>query len=411
MVDMTYPVKQRPGPFAKYLMECGVVPQYTMPRAPSQNGVAERRNRTLKDMVRSNAKFIEDVELSGREPLRKVVFEEESVNTLEIPPAQVMEPIQVHEEVTQQPQEPQLQVPLRRSTRERRSTISDDYVVYLQEHEFDMGLEDDPISTKRDSKGNIVRYKVRLVAKGFTQKEDIDYKETFSPVSSNDSFRIIMALVAHYDLELHQMDVKTAFLNGSIDETIYMVQPKNIESNNSKQLVITSFGFKENTVDQCIYLKFSGSKFIILVLFVDDILLASSDIYRDRSRGILGLSQKAYIDKVLSRFGMSNCAPGDTPEAKGDKFSLHQCPKNELEKKDMERYLSNPGMDHWKKAKRVMQYLQRTKDYMLTYRRSSHLEIVGYLDSDFMGCLDNRRSTSGYIFMVAGRAVSWKSVK
>ncbi|WJZ91274.1 hypothetical protein VitviT2T_010362 [Vitis vinifera] len=58
-----------------------------------------------------------------------------------------------------------------------------------------------------------------------------------------------------------------------------------------------------------------------------------------------------------------------------------------------------------------MQYLQRTKDYMLTYRRSSHLEIVGYSDSDFAGCLDNRRSTSGYIFMLAGGAVSWKSVK
>ena len=123
--------------------------------------------------------------------------------------------------------------------------------------------------------------------------------------------------------------------------------------------MITSFGFKENTIDQCIYLKFSESKFIILVLYVDDILLASSDvgetkrflsskfdmkdlgdasfvlgiqIYRDRPRGILRLSQKAYIDKVLSRFGMSNCAPGNTHVAKGEKFSLHQCPKNELEK-------------------------------------------------------------------------------
>ena len=90
---------------------------------------------------------------------------------------------------------------------------------------------------KRDSKDNIVRYKARLVAKGFTQKEDIDYKETFSPVSSKDSFRIIMTLMAHYDLELHQMGVKTAFLNGNIDETIYMVQPENFKSNDSKQLV------------------------------------------------------------------------------------------------------------------------------------------------------------------------------
>ena len=74
--------------------------------------------------------------------------------------------------------------------------------------------------TKRDSKGNTERYKARLVAKGFIQREGIDYNETFSLVSSKDSFRIIMALVAHFDLELHQIDVRTAFLNGEIDKTI-----------------------------------------------------------------------------------------------------------------------------------------------------------------------------------------------
>ena len=64
------------------------------------------------------------------------------------------------------------------------------------------------------------------MAKGFTQKEGIDYKDTFSPVSKKDSLRIIMALVAHFDLELHQMDVKTTFLNGNLDEDIYMEQPE-----------------------------------------------------------------------------------------------------------------------------------------------------------------------------------------
>ena len=72
--------------------------------------------------------------------------------------------------------------------------------------------------TKRDSKGIVERYKGRLVAKGYTQKDGIDYKETFSPVSRKDSLRIVMALVAHFDLELHQMDVKTASLNGYLEE-------------------------------------------------------------------------------------------------------------------------------------------------------------------------------------------------
>ena len=156
--------------------------------------------------------------------------------------------------------------------------------------------------TKKDSKGNVERYKARLIAKGFTQKEGIDFKETFSPISMKDSFIIIMPLVAHFDLELHQIDVKIAFLNGEIKETIYMVQRENFVSGDSKNVVyklkksiysfkqlfhqlyhkfhqvITLFSFEEKAVDECIYHKFSGSKFIFLVLYVDDIVLASSDI-------------------------------------------------------------------------------------------------------------------------------------
>ena len=80
--------------------------------------------------------------------------------------------------------------------------------------------------TKKDSLGNIERYKARLIAKGFTQKEGIDYKEAFSLVTKKDSLRIILALVAHFDFELKQMDVKTTFLNGELEEKVYMKQPK-----------------------------------------------------------------------------------------------------------------------------------------------------------------------------------------
>ncbi|KAI5324142.1 hypothetical protein L3X38_033215 [Prunus dulcis] len=140
--------------------------------------------------------------------------------------------------------------------------------------------------TKRASMGNIERFKARLVAKGFTQKEGIGYKETFSPVSTKDAFRIVMALIAQYDLFLHQMDVKTAFLNGRLDEEIYMVQYEGFIKDGEEHLVcklkksiyglkqasrqwylrfdevVSSQGFMENPVDEYIYLKYSGTNFI-----------------------------------------------------------------------------------------------------------------------------------------------------
>ena len=75
------------------------------------------------------------------------------------------------------------------------------------------------------------------------------------------------------------------------------------------------------------------------------------------------------------------------------------------------RYQSNPEIDHWKATKKVMRYLQGTKDFMLTFRRSDSLEVTGYSDSDFAECIDSRKSTFGYLFMLTGGAISWKSVK
>ena len=119
--------------------------------------------------------------------------------------------------------------------------------------------------TKRDSLGNIERYKARLVAKGFTQKEGIDYTETFSPVSKKDSLRVILALVAHFDFELQQMDVKTAFLNGDLDEEVYMKQPEGFPSSDGEQLVCklkkSIYGLKQASRQW--YLKFHNVIFFI----------------------------------------------------------------------------------------------------------------------------------------------------
>ena len=129
------------------------------------------------------------------------------------------------------------------------------------------------------------------------------------------------------------------------------------------------------------------------------------------------------------------------PILKGERFNLNKCPKNDFERKHIKnipyasaigslmyaqvytrpdiafvigvlgRHHSNPGVDHWRAANKVMRYLQGLKDYMLMYRRTDSLEVIDYSDADFFGFIDSQKSTFGYIFKLANEAVSWRSAK
>ena len=164
-------------------------------------------------------------------------------------------------------------------------------------------------------------------------------------------------------------------------------------------------------------------------------------ILRNRSIGILRLSKWMYIERILKRLNMQSCSSSKTPIVKGDKFFKGQCPQNDIERDHMKvvpyslvvaslmyaqictcpdiafivgvlgRYLSDLGQSHWKAAKKVLRYLQGTKDLLLTYRRTDTLEVVGSSDSDYANYVDDKKSTSGYIFMMAEGVVSWRSVK
>ncbi|RVW71665.1 Retrovirus-related Pol polyprotein from transposon TNT 1-94 [Vitis vinifera] len=304
--------------FALFLREHGIIANYTMPGTPEQNGVAERRNRTLIDMVRSmmsNSTLPEflwgealktAVHILNRVPSKVVpktpyelwVGRKPTLNYLHVwgcpaeakifnPQIKKLDSKTISCNFIGYPERSKVGTELKKLTSNEVSTPMMEYGVTQEvscnenenvpttECDYDVGLESDPTSydqainsenstlwlyameeelksmkdnevwdfvklpkgiktigckwifkTKHDSKGNVERYNARLVAKGYTQKEGIDYKETFSPVSKKDSLRIVMALVAHFDLELHQMDVKTAFLNGDLHEEVYMDQPE-----------------------------------------------------------------------------------------------------------------------------------------------------------------------------------------
>lgn len=220
-------------------------------------------------------------------------------------------------------------------------------------------------SIKTNEFGKPVRYKARLVARGFSQEYLTDYNETFAPVARMSSFRFIIAFANQFNLLIHHMDVKTAFLNGDLKEEIFMKIPEGVNGKDNyvcklnkalyglKQAARCWFevfdcslkekGFQNSEVDRCIYFLDRGSvyKNIYVVLYVDDLVIACADIdtlsgfknylmskfkmtdlkdinyflgikvtrYNDK----ILLDQSAYIKIVLNKFKMHDCNPVKTP--------------------------------------------------------------------------------------------------
>lgn len=155
--------------------------------------------------------------------------------------------------------------------------------------------------TKRDACGNIMRYKARLVAKGYTQVEGVDFNEIFAPVAKFTTIRCMVALGASLDLEMHQMDVKTAFLNPTLKEEMYMEQPsrfvqggQHLKCKLKKALyglkqsgrewykdmdaTLISSGFTRSQADHSLYVKQSNECLMIVIAYVDDLIIMASSI-------------------------------------------------------------------------------------------------------------------------------------
>jgi hypothetical protein len=227
-------------------------------------------------------------------------------------------------------------------------------------------------------------YKDRLVVNGFAQKKGIDFDEIFSLVVKMTSIRTILSLVGVEYLHLEQLDVKTTFLHGDFEEDIYMQQPHGYEDNGKENLVcrlkkslyglkqaprqwylkfdrfMIEQGYSRCHSDHCVYFKrLENGSYIILLLYVDDMIVAGSNmqdinvlknklanpfamkdlgvskkilgmrITRDMKNRKLTLSQGEYIEKVLDRFRMHNSKPIYTPLANHFKLTKEMCPKTQ----------------------------------------------------------------------------------
>ena len=337
-----------------------------------------------------------------------------------------------------------------------------------------------------------VEYKARYVAKGYSQISGVDYDETYSPTTKMTSIRMLLQKAVNEDFELHQMDVKGAYLNAPIDKEIYIQQPPGYELNgNGEKLscllnkslyglkqsgrnwhdTLANFlkksGFNNNCIDPCVYMHEDSDKLTFVIFWVDDIIIGGKcrehitevkNLLNDRFKmddrgelkwflavdfkrtndGHIEMSQERYIDAILQRFNMFECKPAPTPvdagtilrkatddehmqfveqnfpyrQAVGSLVYLAQTTRPDIcwSVSKLSQFLDRPGSMHVTAIKHVLRYLKGTKTYSLTFKPSDQ-KLTGYVDSDWANDVDDRRSTSGYVFNLGSASVSWKTKK
>ncbi|CAI7873093.1 unnamed protein product [Closterium sp. NIES-53] len=334
--------------------------------------------------------------------------------------------------------------------------------------------------------------KARLVVKGFTQVCGANYNETYSPVSSYVTLRIFLSIVAVFDLNLMQLDMKNAFLQNKLDKVLYMYQPDYFDDGTSRVCkllkslyglkqspllwyraldgVLLGAGWKKSQVNEALYFKASDNGVTCWVLvYVDDLLAASSspamlkelkqlledafelreispvvkylglEIVRDRPARKLWLHQQGYADKLRRRF-IDEEQGGRVPKTPVsiDAYAELTFNDEEAQKREEEEYRQKVGSlqfaatatrpdiaftcsklgssltvrsdHHWRKVNRCLAYLADTRDTALEFGgEPESLELISYVDVDDAGDKQKQSSTSGYVFVYGGAAISWSS--
>jgi len=332
-------------------------------------------------------------------------------------------------------------------------------------------------------------FKARYVAKGYSQVQGIDYHDTFAPTARITSIRVLLQIAVQYDLIVHQMDVKTAYLNAPIDCELYVDQSEGFEvksishgklvcklnkslyglkqsGRNWNSLLHTFFienGFIQSSIDTCVYSKHVDNSIVIVLIWVDDIIVAASndyllcevkDMLKNRFKmtdlglltwflgtqfihynGSIKMNQTRYLTKLLEKYNMDNCKPRSTPcelklnldsdkvsdvcvqyrEIVGSLIYAMTCTRPDLcwVVTVLSQRLADPSDEHCIVLKHVLRYLKGSLDYELCFTKCTDgLQLTGFSDASW-GSSDDRKSITGYCFTLNkdGPLISWKSKK
>jgi histone deacetylase 1/2 len=335
---------------------------------------------------------------------------------------------------------------------------------------------------KKLADGTVDRYKARLVAKGFKQRYGIDYEDTFSPVVKAATIRTVLAISVSRGWNLRQLDVKNTFLHGVLEEEVYMRQPPGFEHPKAPDFVckldkalyglkqaprawysrlsskLHDLGFTPSKADTSLFLYQKSGITMFLLIYVDDIIVASSSdtaitaLVKDlnnnfaikdlgdlhyflgievkKTKDGLLLTQQKYANDLLDKLGMRVCKAAPTPLSASDPLSLADGdplgPEDStnyrsivgglqyltLTRPDISfsvnkvcQFLHAPTTVHWTAVKRILRYVKDIVDIGITFQSSSSTLLSGFSEADWAGCLDDRRSTGGFAIFVGPNLV------
>jgi hypothetical protein len=338
---------------------------------------------------------------------------------------------------------------------------------------------------KLKADGSIERYKARLVAKGYTQCEGLDYYETFFLVAKLTTVRCLLALAASHGWYLHQLDVNNAFLHGDLNKEVYTKLPPGYSNKGEYQVcrltkslyglkqasrqcfakfstTLLSHGFTQSKSDYTLFTGFQGSSFIALLVYVDDIVLASdsADAVKQfiqflnnefklkdlgdlkfflgleiaRTSKGLSLCQRKYTLEILEDCCLLAAKPSKFPMETNLKLSRHSGdvldnpasyrrlvgrllyltitrPDIAYSVQTLSQFMDTPRQPHMDAATRVLRYLKSSPGQGLFYPANSASHLKALCDSDWARCLDTRRSITSYCVFLGESLISWKSKK
>ncbi|GJS70937.1 putative ribonuclease H-like domain-containing protein [Tanacetum coccineum] len=312
---------------------------------------------------------------------------------------------------------------------------------------------------KKDERGIVIRNKARLVAQGHTQEEGIDYDEVFAPVARIEAIRMFLAYASYMGFMVYQMDVKSAFLYGQIEEEVYVCQPLGFEDPDHPdkvyKVVKALYGlhqaprawydtlanyllcnsFQRGKIDQTLFIKRKQGHILLVQIYVDDIIFGST------KKELCDEFEKLMKDKFqmssmgeLTLFGFTDVKSASTPTdlekplvQDGDAADVDEHLYRSMigslmyltaSRPDImfavcacARFQVSPKTSHLLAVKRIFRYLKGKPSLGLWYSKDSPWELVAYTDSDYAGATQDRKSTTRGCQFLGNRLISWQCKK